>query len=156
MPLPEVDLVEVAHNVGRPTRATCGSCHFFSGGAPNAKHGDLEPALAAPSPELDQHMGRRDMRCQDCHTTTRHRIAGMSMTAPAMEGRVLREKTAAPHGVSACWEHLDDHVRHRPRPATSPYARSLRPRCAATSGCRRTGRRLGHACRPTTGDSGLR
>jgi octaheme c-type cytochrome (tetrathionate reductase family) len=114
MPLPEVDLVEVAHNVGRPTRATCGSCHFFSGGAPNAKHGDLEPALAAPSPELDQHMGRRDMRCQDCHTTTRHRIAGMSMTAPAMEGRVHCEQCHGftPHGVSGMLgQHLDDHVR---------------------------------------------
>ena len=24
--------------------ATCGSCHFYSGGSPNAKHGDQEPA----------------------------------------------------------------------------------------------------------------
>jgi octaheme c-type cytochrome (tetrathionate reductase family) len=114
MPVPEVDLGVVARSVGRPSRATCGSCHFQSGGAPNAKHGDLEPALAAPSPELDQHMGRRDMRCQDCHTTTRHRIAGMSMTAPALEGRVTCEQCHGntPHGVvGMLGQHLDDHVR---------------------------------------------
>ncbi len=114
MPLPEVDLVAVARKVGRPSRATCGSCHFQSGGAPNAKHGDLEPQLADPSADLDQHMGRRNMRCQDCHTTTHHRIAGMSMTAPAMEGRVSCEQChgSTPHGVvGMLGQHLDDHVR---------------------------------------------
>jgi len=114
MPVAAVDLGGVARRVGRPSRAACGSCHFVSGGAPNAKHGDLEPALAAPSPELDQHMGRRDMRCQDCHTTTRHRIAGMSMTAPALEGRVHCEDChgSTPHGVvGMLGRHLDDHVR---------------------------------------------
>jgi hypothetical protein len=59
-------------------------------------------------------MGRRDMLCQDCHTTTRHRIAGMSMTAPAVEGRVQCEQChgATPHGVvGMLGRHLDDHVR---------------------------------------------
>lgn len=114
MPSDDVDLAAVADRVGRPSRATCGSCHFVSGGAPNAKHGDLEPALAEPSPELDHHMGRRDMRCQDCHTTTHHRIAGMSMTSPAVEGRVSCEQChgSTPHGVvGMLGQHLDDHVR---------------------------------------------
>ena len=69
MPLPAVDLVEIAKKVGRPSRATCGSCHFASGGGPYTKHGDLEPALVEPPAELDMHMGRLDMRCQDCHMT---------------------------------------------------------------------------------------
>lgn len=114
MPREDVDLVAVARAVGRPSRASCGSCHFQSGGAPNAKHGDLEPALANPTPEQDQHMGRRDMRCQNCHTTSRHRIAGMSMTAPAVEGRVFCEQChgPAPHGVTGMLgQHLNDHVR---------------------------------------------
>ena len=114
MPAPEVDLVAVARKVGRPSRATCGTCHFRSGGAPNAKHGDLDLALAAPSGELDQHMGTLDMRCQACHTTTRHRIAGMSMTSPAVEGRVHCEQchNSTPHGVvGMLGQHLDDHVR---------------------------------------------
>jgi len=114
MPLPNVDLVAVARKVGRPSRAACGSCHFKSGGAPNAKHGDLELALASPTGELDQHMGVLDMRCQDCHTTSRHRIAGMSMTSPAVEGRVHCEQChgPTPHGVTGMLgRHLDDHVR---------------------------------------------
>ncbi len=113
MPPPEVDLAAVARSVGRPSRATCGSCHFNSGGGPNAKHGDLEPALADPSGDLDQHMGVLGMRCQDCHTTTRHRIAGMSMTSPAVEGRVHCEQchSSTPHGVvGMLGRHLDDHI----------------------------------------------
>lgn len=114
MPLEEVDLVAVSRAVGRPSRAVCGSCHFNSGGAPNAKRGDLDPILVSPGPDQDQHMGRQDMRCQDCHTTTRHRIAGMSMTAPAVEGRVTCEQChgPAPHGVAGMLgQHLNDHVR---------------------------------------------
>jgi len=114
MPSPEVDLVAVARRVGRPSRATCGGCHFFSGGAANAKHGDLEPILADPPGHLDQHMGVLGMRCQSCHTTSRHRIAGMSMTSPAVEGRVHCEQchSSTPHGVvGMLGQHLDDHVR---------------------------------------------
>ncbi len=114
MPDPELDLVAIAKKVGRPSRAACGACHFYSGGAPNAKHGDLGPSLAAPPTDLDMHMGTLDMRCQDCHTTDRHRIAGMSQTAPAVEGRVRCEKChgPAPHGITGMLgQHLNDHVR---------------------------------------------
>ncbi len=87
---------------------------FASGGAPYAKHGDLEPALADPPADFDMHMGTLKMRCQDCHATTEHRIAGMSMSAPAVEGRVRCEKChgQTPHGVAGMLSrHLDDHVR---------------------------------------------
>jgi hypothetical protein len=59
-------------------------------------------------------MGMLKMRCQDCHTTEKHRIAGMSMSAPAVEGRVRCEKChgPSPHGVvGVLSRHLDDHVR---------------------------------------------
>lgn len=114
LPDTSVDLVEVASKVGRPSRQACGSCHLFSGGEPYTKHGDLEAALADPSPTLDQHMGNLKMRCQDCHTTAEHRIAGMSMGAPAVEGRVSCEKchSQTPHGVAGMLSrHLDDHIR---------------------------------------------
>jgi hypothetical protein len=100
--------------VGRPSRQACGSCHFASAGASYTKHGDLEPILAAPPAEFDMHMGALQMRCQDCHTTEEHRIAGMSMSAPAVEGRVRCEKChgESPHGVAGMLSrHLDDHVR---------------------------------------------
>ena len=59
-------------------------------------------------------MGTLKMRCQDCHRTTEHRIAGMSMSAPAVEGRVGCEKChgQTPHGVAGVLSrHLDDHIR---------------------------------------------
>ncbi len=114
LPDPELDLAAIARKVGRPSRQACGSCHFLSGGGPNAKHGDLEPILADPPPDFDMHMGTLQMRCQDCHTTQNHRIAGMSQTAPAVEGRVRCEKChgPTPHGVAGMLgSHLDDHVR---------------------------------------------
>jgi len=114
LPDPALNLAEIARRVGRPSRRACGSCHFVSGGTPYTKHGDLEAAMADPSPGLDQHMGTLEMRCQDCHTTTAHRIAGMSMSAPAVEGRVSCEKChgPTPHGVAGMLSrHLDDHIR---------------------------------------------
>jgi octaheme c-type cytochrome (tetrathionate reductase family) len=114
LPNPGIDLVTVAKRVGRPSRRTCGWCHFHSGGSPNAKHGDLEPGLAENGTALDVHMGSLDMRCQECHTTTSHRIAGRSMTAPAVEGEVACEQChgTSPHGVTGVLSrHLDDHVR---------------------------------------------
>jgi octaheme c-type cytochrome (tetrathionate reductase family) len=114
LPVGSLDLVGIAQKVGRPSRQACGSCHFASGGAPYTKHGDLEPALAKPAPDFDVHMGALKMRCQDCHSTSEHRIAGMSMSAPAVEGRVRCEKChgQTPHGVAGMLSrHLDDHIR---------------------------------------------
>ncbi|HQR44855.1 MAG TPA: tetrathionate reductase family octaheme c-type cytochrome [Thermoanaerobaculia bacterium] len=63
-----VDLVKVARNVGKPTRASCGSCHFYGGGGDHVKHGDLDSSLKNPSPAVDVHMGSASkMVCQSCH-----------------------------------------------------------------------------------------
>jgi octaheme c-type cytochrome (tetrathionate reductase family) len=113
-PDPSLDLAAIAQKVGRPSRQACGSCHFVSGGVSYAKHGDLEPILTDPPADFDMHMGTLKMRCQECHTTTEHRIAGMSMGAPAVEGRVRCEKChgQTPHGVVGMLSrHLDDHIR---------------------------------------------
>ena len=114
LPDPSLDLAAIAQRVGRPSRQACGSCHFMSDGPRYTKQGNLEPALAAPSADFDVHMGMLKMRCQECHTTTEHRIAGMSMSAPAVEGRVRCERchNQSPHGVTGMLSrHLDDHVR---------------------------------------------
>lgn len=114
MPVKGLDLAAIAAKVGRPGRAQCGGCHFYTGGGANVKHGDLEPALAKPGTGLDVHMGMMDMRCQDCHRTSRHQVAGMSFAAPVVEGRVACEDCHGPrpHGITgALSRHLDDHVR---------------------------------------------
>jgi Ni/Fe-hydrogenase subunit HybB-like protein len=103
----------LAARVSRPARDNCGSCHFHNGGWANARHGDLEPALAAPDPQLDVHMGGADMLCTDCHLTRNHRVAGMSFGAPVTEGRVRCEQChgSHPHGITgALGPHLDTHV----------------------------------------------
>jgi octaheme c-type cytochrome (tetrathionate reductase family) len=113
-PMAGTDLRALAVKVGRPSRANCGSCHFYVGGGANVKHGDLEPALVNPKSEMDVHMGMVDMRCQDCHRTENHRIAGMSFMAPVTEGRVTCETChgSQPHSITGYLSrHLDDHVK---------------------------------------------
>jgi octaheme c-type cytochrome (tetrathionate reductase family) len=72
-----VDLVKVAQSVGKPSRATCGSCHFYGGGGDRVKHGDLDSTLANPTPDIDIHMGGKSgMTCEACHRGNDHSIRG--------------------------------------------------------------------------------
>ena len=62
------DLVKVAQNVGKPSRKTCGACHFYGGGGDHVKHGDLDSSMENPTAEIDVHMGGpTKMVCQACH-----------------------------------------------------------------------------------------
>ncbi len=114
MPAAQVNIVQVAQRVGRPSRETCGKCHFYGGGGANVKHGDLEPTLVNPPPGFDVHMGKLNLRCQACHTTTKHRIAGQCLAIPASEGRVTCKSchSEKPHRLTSPmgW-HLDRHSR---------------------------------------------
>ncbi len=106
-----VDLEAVAQSVGMPTRDTCGGCHFNGGGGDNVKHGDMSSALSTPSEDLDVHMSGTDgLLCQDCHTTTEHKIAGFSTAVPVTEGRVdcTDCHDAAPH-TGPFKDKLDSH-----------------------------------------------
>ncbi|MCP4935519.1 MAG: tetrathionate reductase family octaheme c-type cytochrome [bacterium] len=88
MPAKGIDLVKVAQNVGRTTRATCGACHFYGGGGDHVKHGDLDSSLINPKRIDDVHMGvdGPNMTCQFCHQTTRHEIPGQAMSVSTGEG----------------------------------------------------------------------
>jgi octaheme c-type cytochrome (tetrathionate reductase family) len=113
-PAPDVDLVRVARSVGRPGPDNCGACHYLSGGARNSKRGDLEDLRGEESVRFDVHLAQLGMRCQECHETTRHQIAGRSVSAPASEGRVACESCHGPrpHGIAgALGNHLDEHVK---------------------------------------------
>lgn len=98
MALPEgtnpVDLADVAQNVGRTSRDTCGTCHFHGGGGDGVKHGDLDSSLAAPDKEVDVHMDSLglDFACTECHKTTDHQVAGSryALTAKDPHGAMLR------------------------------------------------------------------
>lgn len=91
-----IDIAKVAQKVGKSSRDTCGSCHFFGGGGDGVKHGDLDSSLAAPVRELDVHMDATglDFTCASCHKTSSHDVAGSRYTPTAMdkEGVHIRGK----------------------------------------------------------------
>jgi len=102
LPDESVDLNFVAQNVGSPTRANCGVCHFWGGGGNNVKHGDLEIALLDASTDVDVHMGidGEDMSCVDCHVTDKHQMAGkLYALSSENKSRATCEQchTEAPH-----------------------------------------------------------
>ncbi len=81
-----VDLAASAQSVALPTKENCGSCHFFSGGGNNVKHGDLEVALLDCNHDVDVHMSidNSNMSCTDCHKTEKHQISGKLYTVSSM------------------------------------------------------------------------
>jgi octaheme c-type cytochrome (tetrathionate reductase family) len=90
------DLSKVAQKVGKTSRDTCGSCHFFGGGGDGVKHGDMDSSLAAPDKELDVHMDASglDFTCGTCHKTSSHDVPGSRYvpTAKDKDGAVMRGK----------------------------------------------------------------
>lgn len=57
------DLAKIAQSVGKPSRSTCGACHFYGGGGDGVKHGHLDSSLLNPSKALDVHMDASNSQC---------------------------------------------------------------------------------------------
>lgn len=95
------DLTQVVYNVGTPSRRNCGACHFYADGGDNVKHGDMSSDLAAPTRDMDVHMGGHDLACQTCHAEQRHGIAGFSLHSVDEGGESPRctrcHSATAPH-----------------------------------------------------------
>jgi octaheme c-type cytochrome (tetrathionate reductase family) len=89
-----IDLGAIARQVGKTSRDTCGSCHFFGGGGDGVKHGDMDSSLAAPARELDVHMDALglDFSCASCHQGSSHDVAGSRYTPTARDtgGALMR------------------------------------------------------------------
>jgi octaheme c-type cytochrome (tetrathionate reductase family) len=104
--VPPPDLGQVARHVGRTSRATCGSCHFFGGGSEGVKHGVLDASLVKPERAVDVHMhaGGANFSCTECHTTVNHQIAGRYFDHPAYEERefVMRGANQSALGCETC------------------------------------------------------
>lgn len=86
------DLTKIAQSVGKPTRETCGACHFYGGGGDGVKHGDLDSSMTNPPRDVDVHMDSKGLNfsCQTCHTTGGHEIAGSRyVTKPADDRGVV-------------------------------------------------------------------
>jgi octaheme c-type cytochrome (tetrathionate reductase family) len=95
-PKPGIDLSNVAQNVGKTSRDTCGACHFFGGGGNGVKHGDMDDSLAVPDRKLDVHMDAvgADFTCSTCHKSIDHDVAGSRYAPQAAdtEGRHLHKR----------------------------------------------------------------
>ncbi|WP_198586142.1 tetrathionate reductase family octaheme c-type cytochrome [Roseovarius salinarum] len=120
-----VDLSEAAQSVGQPTRANCGSCHFYGGGGDNVKHGDLSSALYEPPRSVDVHMSPdgENFTCSECHVSDRHEWAGsrynVQATDPHGTGKPGEKRRVAtceschgnePHPVTLKGVKLNDHT----------------------------------------------
>lgn len=88
------DLQNIAQNVGKTSRKTCGSCHFYGGGGNAIKHGDLDSSLEEPRAYLDIHMNKDGLNftCSNCHLSDAHKVSGSryATTASDNEGRLIR------------------------------------------------------------------
>jgi len=102
------DLGEVARNVGKSSRATCGACHFYGGGGDAVKHGDLDSSMKNPGKFLDVHMAKDGLNftCGTCHATSGHDVPGSRYTPTATDekaGAHMRgKKDANPATCQAC------------------------------------------------------
>jgi octaheme c-type cytochrome (tetrathionate reductase family) len=125
-PADAVNLKNVAQNVGKTSRDTCGACHFFGGGGDGVKHGDMDSSLTVPDRELDVHMDAlgADFSCSTCHATSSHKVPGSRYTPTAKddEGVLIRGQDdgrnpatcRACHGATphtATKPKLNDHAR---------------------------------------------
>jgi len=95
-----IDMNTAVRTVHKPKRDNCLQCHAVGGGGDNFKRGDM--ALAHKSTTdttFDRHMATTggNLVCQDCHTTTQHRIAGRGTDL-----RPLDSTTAVNCSTSAC------------------------------------------------------
>ena len=115
MPDPAVDLVQVARKVGKPSRKTCGNCHFSGGDQDFVRHGKLNALLDFHGSSCDVHMGGLGFQCHDCHKTTNHKISGRSIALPVAEGSrsCSHCHTDKPHQEkSLLTHHLNKHSDH--------------------------------------------
>jgi octaheme c-type cytochrome (tetrathionate reductase family) len=112
-----VDLNKVAQAVAMPSRANCGSCHFFGAGGDGTKHGDLDSSLRNPGKHTDVHMDAKGLNfsCVSCHKTVDHQVSGSRYEfAASRKGRPTpRGKyDAEPASCQAC--HGDKPHRENP------------------------------------------
>jgi octaheme c-type cytochrome (tetrathionate reductase family) len=71
-------LSDMAQSIGATSVESCGSCHFYGGGADGAKHGDLDSALMNADFEMDVHMSAdgANLTCSSCHQSDDHKLSG--------------------------------------------------------------------------------
>jgi hypothetical protein len=115
-----ITMDEAARTVHRPQRSNCLQCHATAGGGDSVKRGDITLAHAATTDRsFDVHMATTgpNLRCQQCHTFTEHRVAGRGSDLRATDSEVSLECSNC-HAAMAAGEHEGEYVdRHTARVA---------------------------------------
>ena len=91
-----ITMDEAVRTVHLPERYNCLQCHANAGGGDAVKRGDLAMAhVATTDSGYDVHMATTgaDLRCQECHTTTHHRVAGRGSDLRPTDSDVVLECT---------------------------------------------------------------
>lgn len=83
------DLKTIAQKVGKTSRQSCGTCHFYGGGGDAVKHGDLDSSLKQPQRYLDVHMDADGLNfsCGKCHLSDSHEVSGSRYAPTAFDGK---------------------------------------------------------------------
>ncbi len=110
-----ITMDEAVETVHLPERYNCLQCHAKAGGGDAVKRGDLALAqIATTDNDFDVHMAvtGADLKCQECHTTTNHRVAGRGSdlrptdSDVAMDCTDCHENMATQHPGAARRRHL--------------------------------------------------
>ncbi len=113
-----ITMDEAARTVHEPERSNCLQCHAKAGGGDAVKRGDLTLAHAETVDKtFDVHMATtgENFRCQDCHTTTDHRVAGKGSDLRPTDNPIGMGCTDCHGGVAS--EHPRDYRKHLDRVA---------------------------------------
>ncbi|HQP44091.1 MAG TPA: MG2 domain-containing protein, partial [Thermoanaerobaculales bacterium] len=115
-----ITMDEAVRTVHRPQRSNCLQCHAKAGGGDAVKRGDITLAHAATTDRsFDVHMATTgaNLRCQQCHTFTEHRVAGRGSDLRATDSPISLE-CANCHAARASGGHESSYVdRHTARVA---------------------------------------
>ncbi len=111
-----ITMDEAARTVHRPERINCLQCHAKAGGGDAVKRGDLALAQGFTGDfDFDVHMSTTggNLRCQDCHTTSGHRVAGRGSDLRPTDLALTVECTNCHGGMANGGhegEYLDNHT----------------------------------------------
>jgi hypothetical protein len=98
-----ITMDQAVQTVHPPERYNCLQCHAKAGGGDAVKRGDLAMAHVATTDEsYDVHMAvtGADLRCQECHTTTNHRVAGRGSDLRPTDSDEVLECTNCHAGIT--------------------------------------------------------
>jgi len=108
-----ITMDEAVQTVHRPVRYNCLQCHAKSGGGDAVKRGDLALAqIDTTDRRFDRHMATTgaDLRCQDCHRFTDHRVEGKGSDLRPSDTTTTVQCSRCHPNMATDWGHGDEEI----------------------------------------------